>query len=105
MFRLPISGLKVTVSQPTGAEDLLLQESRDLNIGIALRLLDRLAHCPDESAANWSSLTITDFEALLLMLRRVARGDVIGAETNCAACGAKADVSFRLADLLASQKP
>lgn len=105
MSKLPISGLQVTVRQPTGAEDLLLQESRDLNTGIALRLLDRLAHCPHESTANWSSLTITDFEALLLMLRRVALGDVIRAETNCAACRAKADVSFRIADLLASQKP
>jgi hypothetical protein len=35
----------------------------------------------------------------------VALGEVIRAETNCAACGAKADVSFRIADLLASQKP
>src|ERR1700719_125393 len=105
MFRLPISGLNVTDSQPTGAEDLLLQKSRDLNIGIALRLLDRLAHCPDESAASWSSLTITDFEALLLTLRRVALGDVSRAETNCAACEAKADVSLRSMDPLASPKP
>src|ERR1700760_5006661 len=105
MFKLPISGLQVTARQPTGAEDLLLQESRDLNIGLALRLLERLAHCPDDPAANWSSLTITDFEALLLTLRRVALGDVIRAETNCSTCGAKADVSFRIADLLASQEP
>lgn len=105
MFRLPISGWRVRFRQPTGAEDLLLQESRDLGIGVALRFLDRLAQCADDSTPEWSALAITDFEALLLMLRQTVIGDVIRGETNCKACGAKADISFRIADLLASLKP
>lgn len=105
MFRLPISGLQVMVRQPTGAEDLLLQEARDLSTGIALQLLDRLVECVDKPTGNWSGLAITDFETLLLMLRRATLGDVIRAETNCGACGAKTDVSFRITEFLASQKP
>jgi hypothetical protein len=104
MLLLPISGLRVVVRPPTGAEDLLLQEAGELDTGLALRLLDRLARPADKAAGDWKGLTITDFEALLLMLRRATLGDVIRAEANCAGCGTKADVSFRISEFLGSQK-
>jgi hypothetical protein len=106
MYRLPISGLQVLVREPTGAEDLLLQEARDLDVNLALQLFSRLVRSPDVSETDWRSLSVTDHESLLLMLRRATLGDLVRAETKCGApnCGARADVSFRIGAYLASLK-
>jgi hypothetical protein len=108
--RLPVSGLQVVVQQPTGLEDLLLQEATDLDMGLAFLLFDRLVRIARDtggSTAGWGELSVTDVETLLLLLRREVLGDLIRAETKCAATGCKAriDVSFRIAEYLASQKP
>jgi hypothetical protein len=106
MFRLPVSGLPVVVHQPTGMEDLLLQEARTLDLRFALTLLGRVVRVHDDATVNLSELTVTDFEALLLLLRRAVLGDLVRAETNCNApgCGARVDVSFGIGEYLASQK-
>jgi hypothetical protein len=107
MPRLPISGWQVTVRQPTGIEDLFLQESPGLDVAVALHLLNRLVQFPPVSTANWKQLSVPDYEALLLLLRRVTLGDMVRAETKCmaAGCGVTADVAFRIGDYLASQTP
>lgn len=107
MFRLPVSGLPVVVHQPTGVEDLLLQEAPVLDVRFALVLLDRLVRTHDDAAVDWSRLTVTDFEALLLLVRRASLGDMVRAETNCSAagCGARADVSFHIEEYLGSRSP
>ena len=106
-YQLPISGLRVIVRQPTGVEDLLLQEARDLDLVLAFQLFDCLVRAPHDATANWSELAVTDLEALLLLLRRATLGDSIRAEANCAAvgCEARVDVSFHVDEYLASQKP
>jgi hypothetical protein len=107
MFRLPVSGFPVIVHQPTGVEDLLLLEAPALDARFAMMLLDRLVRTHDDVAVDWARLTVTDFEALLLLLRRASLGDIVRAETNCGAtgCGARMDVSFRIEEYMASHSP
>jgi hypothetical protein len=111
--QLPVSGLHVVVQQPTGVEELLLQEAADLNIELGFLLFDRLvrvsgaADVSPDTVASWGKLPVTDVEALLLLLRREAFGDLIRAEAECTATGCKArvDVSFHIEEYLANQKP
>ena len=106
MFRLPVSGLPVVVRQPTGAEDVLLQETAALDVHFALNLLDRLVRDQSAARVNLDGLSVTDFEALLLVLRRVVLGDLVRAETKCSAagCSARVDASFRIGDYLTTRK-
>lgn len=102
MFRLPVSGLEVTVRQPVGEDDLLLQEMRASNTALALTLISRLVRPADGSVVDWSELTITDLEALLLLIRKVVVGDLIEADLSCVQpeCGAKITVSFSISEYL-----
>jgi hypothetical protein len=105
-FRLPVSGWYVTVQSPTGLEDLLLRESRASDFALALELFGRLVHVEGGSSASFGQLPATDGEALLLLLRRAALGDLVRAEARCTAtqCTARVDVDFRIGEYLAAQK-
>ena len=102
MFRLPVSGLEVTIRQPVGEDDLLLQETRASNTAVALALISRLVRPADGSVVQWSELTITDLEALLLLIRKVVIGDLIEADLACVRpeCGTRITVSFYISEYL-----
>lgn len=102
MFRLPVSGLQVTIRQPVGEDDLLLQETRGSDTSLALMLVSRLVEAADRSTVKWSELTITDLEALLLLIRKVVVGDLIEADIACLQdeCRARITVSFRIGEYL-----
>ena len=104
-FRLPVSGLCVTVQSLTGMEDLLLRESHASDSALALELFGRLVHT-DGTPENFGELPAADGQALLLILRRTALGDLVNAETRCSAiqCAARVDVSFRIGEYLAAQR-
>ena len=106
MFRLPVSGLPVVFQQPTGYEDLLLQEYQASDTAVSLALIRRLVRTADETPVIWTDLTMTDLEALLLQLRKNLLGDVIRAVARCTSegCGAPIDVSFGIAAYLESRK-
>ncbi|HEX3437619.1 MAG TPA: hypothetical protein VHT24_12690 [Pseudacidobacterium sp.] len=106
MLRLPVSGLPVMFTQPTGFEDLLLQEARTLNTALALELIGRLASAPGHPPTTWAELTVTDIEALLLLLRREMLGDRVRGETRCcqAGCEAQVDISFGIDAYMKSHK-
>jgi hypothetical protein len=99
MFRLPVSGLAVEIRPPGGAEELLLWEARKLDRAFALDLVRRLA-----TAAAPDELSVHDFEALLLHLRRLVLGDEIVADAFCG-CAERVDVSFSIAAFLAHRAP
>ncbi len=96
----------VTVESPTGLEDLLLRESRACDPALALELFDRLVNAEDRSLTNFGELPAADGQALLLLLRHAALGDLVRAETRCSApgCAARVDVNFRIGEYLAAQK-
>src|SRR5215470_1746780 len=102
MFRLPVSGLEVAIRQPVGEDDLLLQETRASNTELSLALISRLVQPADGSVVQWSELTITDLEALLLLIRKVVVSDLIEADLACVQpeCGARITVSFRISEYL-----
>lgn len=106
MVRLPVSGLPVVFRQPTGFEDLLLRETNASPTELALALIGRLVRSSGDSSVEWAGLTMTDIEALLLLLRQSVLGDVIRAETRCSgeSCGASVDVSFGISAYLRSHK-
>src|SRR6516164_7368302 len=99
MLRLPVSGLAVELRPPGGAEELLLWEARDLDRAFALDLVRRLA-----TAAAPDELSVHDFEALLLHLRRLVLGDGIVGDAFCG-CAERIDVSFSIAAFLAHRAP
>jgi hypothetical protein len=102
MFQLPVSGLEITIRQPVGEDDLLLQEMRAPSTALALALISRLVRPADGSVVQWSELTITDLEALLLLIRKVVVGDLIEADLSCLqpGCGTRITVSFRISEYL-----
>jgi hypothetical protein len=103
-MQLPVSGMRVSFRPPTGREDLLLRESRLPALALGQRLVTRLARTDDGAPVDAAGLSVTDFEALLLAIRQSVLGDVIRAEAICQVpdCRARADVSFRISDYLAS---
>jgi hypothetical protein len=107
MLRLPVSGLRVIIRQPTGAEDVFLQEMQGAKAATALELIGRLVRTLDGAPVDWCEVSVSDLEALLLALRQAVIGDLISTEARCpsAACGARVDIAFRIGQFLASRTP
>ena len=107
MFQLPVSGFNVIVRQPTGVEDLALQEPQSSSMATSLAFVERLTQSEVGERLDWRELTVTDLEAIMLWLRRTILGNTVQAETRCihAECGARVDVTFGIEQYLASQKP
>lgn len=96
MAQLPVSGLEPLLPLPTGADDLILCEASGPPVA---RLLAYLSTLSRES--DWAALTVTDFEILLLHLRERLIGETCDLAFGCPGCGARVEVSFRIADFLA----
>jgi hypothetical protein len=107
MFRLPVSGYDVQLRLFSGAEDLLLLESRETETEVTLNLLERLAQLPGGEAVACGALPVTDVEALLLELRRITCGETIRTDINCPVpgCGVRIDVDFEIGEYLAHHRP
>jgi hypothetical protein len=96
MAQLPVSGLEPKLPLPKGADDLILCEGSGPPVA---RLLTYLSTLSQE--ADWAALTVTDFEFLLLHLRERLIGETCDLAFGCPVCGARVEVSFRIADFLA----
>jgi hypothetical protein len=97
--RAPISGLEVGFAAADGHDDLVLLE-QPTSLALAVALLER--RCPGLDAA---ALPVGDVDVLVAELRRGSIGDALVAEASCAECGARVDVHFSLADLIAHERP
>ena len=110
---LPVSGLKVVFRDLTGAEDQLLLETPDINIALALALLSHTAQLADKETpdagvrSDWSKLSITDLDILILRLRQMVLGNDIRADIPCgtAECGQRIDISFGIDEYIAYHAP
>jgi len=107
MLRLPVSGLELTLRQPTGVEDLLLLETPLAAPDLALTLIAQLVQTVNHTSSDWGDLSVSDFEFLLLSLRQMQCGDWIRTDTVCrgAECGRRVDVSFQIQDYFAHHAP
>jgi hypothetical protein len=94
---------------PTGWDEVLLSESRELTGPARIQAL--LRRCitrvgPDESTpAVVGSLTAGDQEAVLLQLRAVAFGDRLPCVVDCSECGERLDVQLSVHELLLPPYP
>jgi hypothetical protein len=106
-FALPVSGVVVSLSHPTGIEDLLLVECGDDDDSAALALARRLAWAEDGSEIAWAGLAPTDLDVLVLRLRQALLGDRIASDLRCRSdgCGSRVDIAFSIEDYLAHHHP
>jgi hypothetical protein len=109
-FRLPVSGRVVALRQPSGAEDLLLLEAARTPGGdaaLALALASRLARSVESDPVDWSKLSVTDLDALVLRLRQALIGDRVRADIACPApgCGRQIDIDFGIEEFLTHHTP
>jgi hypothetical protein len=107
VVRLPVADRAVVVRFPCGAEDLLLLEAKQLDLRVAVALLERIVRGVDGAVIDIVTLPLGDIDALLLELRRLIVSDLVRADTACAApgCRARVDVAFSIADYLAHHAP
>jgi hypothetical protein len=106
-IRLPVSGLAVDVRSPTGAEDVLLADAETCDWPLTIELVERLARAPGGDAVNVGALSVTDLDALLLLLRRARGADWLRANVDCPApgCGKPMEIAFSVADYLEHHEP
>jgi hypothetical protein len=97
MPRLPVSGTEFSLRAPDGSDDLLLLEAAGGPVAVGLALLERLA---GPAGCDWSALTVTDFEILLLALRAARLGQSLELGFACPACRVRVEVGFRISDYL-----
>ena len=112
MYRLPDSGLRVSVREPTGADELLVLEATLPAPGLVAALLERLCRPLDPppvdlAPAGWTWLSVTDAAALMLFVRRVMAGEVIRSDVTCPvkSCGQKVEMSFAIGEYVDSHAP
>jgi hypothetical protein len=103
-FVLPVSGIAVSLRQPTGAEDIVLSEHAPDDPVLALMLAQRLG--TTNAGVAWADLPVTDIDTLVVRLRQAVVGDRVIAEAMCTvpSCGQRVDLSFGLDTYLAHQR-
>ena len=89
MVRLPVSGNEVALRAPDGTDDILLQEASGGSVEVGIALLGRLG-----GANDWTGLSVTDFEFLLLHLRAQRFGEHLSLGFACPECGDRIEVSM-----------
>lgn len=99
----PLSGLAVTLREPTGAEDLLLAEFRGDDPRLVLRLVQCLAKAVAD--VNWGEQAVFDIDTLILRLRQAVVGDRVTSHVACAGCGGRVELSFGIETYLAHHRP
>jgi hypothetical protein len=102
-FVAPLSGMAVTLREPTGAEDLLLAEHRIDDPHLVLRLVESLAET--ETSVNWGEQAVFDIDTLILRLRQAVMGDRVATHVTCAGCAGPVELSFGIETYLAYRRP
>jgi len=113
---LPVSGLKIRFRLPDGSDDLAISEASGETFERALEALRRLVQ-PEEHSGSaslhgsrrdpWMALTIADFEASLLGLRRFLFGDKVACvfRDKSHECEERMELEFSIAALLEEAHP
>ncbi len=104
-FVLPVSGLAVSLRQPTGAEDVLLADHGPASPALVLELIERLAQ--PEPETGWDGLSVTDIDTLVMRLRQMVVGGKVSASLTCGveSCGAQVEISFGIEAYLEHHRP
>lgn len=106
VIKLPVSRLEVRFRVPDGSDDLAIVEASGSPVERALDALRRLACITGREPGPeiWKSLTVTDFEAALLGLRRFLFGDSAHCLYRCV-CGERLAPDFSISAFLEDVVP
>jgi hypothetical protein len=99
----PLSGVTVTLKEPTGVDDLLLAEHRSDDPSMVLRLIERLAKPATD--IDWGAQAVFDIDTMILRLRQAVLGDGIRSHIVCSGCGGRVTLSFGIGTYLAHHRP
>ena len=104
---LPVSGARLSVREPTGADEIFVVETSLAPMPALLELARRVTAAATGDPLDWASLPATDLDAVALVIRQSWIGDTIQADAMCPAqdCGERIDVSFGIDAYLEHHRP
>jgi len=107
MSFLPVCGNAFGLKTPDGSSEIFALETAGSEVAVALGLLATLTSFDDAlaSEASLAALCITDFEYLVLSLRRAWRGPRIALGLDCGHCRAASEFSLDIDELLRGAIP
>lgn len=104
---LPVSGIELVVSEPTGQDELYVVETTLSPVAALLGLAARVARTAAGGEVDWAGLPVSDLDAAALTIRRAWLGDAISTDARCQelGCGERIDVAFGIGDYLRYHSP
>lgn len=107
MIVLPVSGIVLSVREPTGEDELFLVETALAPLPAFLELARRTGRAAAGDPLDWTSLSATDIHAAALMIRRSWLGDAIRTDIACPDpdCRERIDVSFGIESYIEHHRP
>jgi len=104
---LPVSGVVLSVREPTGEDELFLVETTLAPLPAFLELARRVGRTAAGDPLDWTSLSASDIGAGALVIRRSWLGDAIRTDTTCPdpGCRERIDVSFGIEAYIEHHRP
>ncbi len=104
---LPVSGVLLSVREPTGEDEIFLVETALAPLPAFLELARRVGRVAAGDPLDWTSLSATDIHAAALVIRRSWLGDAIRTDTTCPDpdCRERIDVSFGIESYIEHHRP
>jgi hypothetical protein len=107
VISLPVSGVVLSVREPTGHDELFVVEQALTPLSTVLELARRVGSAATGDPLDWAGLPATDLYAAALVMRQSWLGDIIRTDTTCPGpgCLEPIDVSFGIANYLEHHRP
>jgi hypothetical protein len=104
---LPVSGVTLAVSEPSGVDELFVVETALAPVPAMLELCRRVGRTIMGDALDWIDLPAADLDAAVLLIRRSWIGDTVRTDVICpgAECSERIDVSFGVGDYIDHHRP
>jgi hypothetical protein len=105
MTCLPVSGVALSIKEPTSSDELYVLETAQSPALAILDLAERVATLVDGRAVNWDPLPASEIGAVALAIRQAWIGDRLSTDGTCSDCAERVDVSFRISEYLNHFQP
>ena len=107
MTLLPVSGITLSVREPTGEDELYVVETAFPPFPAMLGLARRVARTAAGQPLDWAILPAADLGAAVLIIRQSWIGDVIRSDIWCPepGCGDRIDITFSIGEYLRHHRP
>jgi len=107
VISLPVSGVMLSVREPSGNDELFVLEHPHAPLPTLLELACRVGDAATGGPLDWTALPATDLDAAGLLIRRSWLGDTIRTDTTCPGpgCQERIDVSFGITDYIDHHRP